>query len=121
MFIGHIAVALGAKKVAPKASLGTLLISAQFLDLLWPVLLILGIEHVRIEPGNTAMTPLDFYDYPISHSLLTSVGWSILFALGCDLASSAILISASAKASRVSLFSVSVGSIISASWTISGK
>lgn len=79
MFIGHIAVALGAKKAAPKVSLGTLLISAQFLDLLWPVLLILGVEHVRIDPGNTAITPLDFYDYPISHSLLTSIGWSILF------------------------------------------
>ena len=82
MFIGHIAVALGAKKVAPKVSLGTLLISAQFLDLLWPILLILGVEHVRIDPGNTAVTPLDFYDYPISHSLVTSIGWSVLFGLG---------------------------------------
>jgi hypothetical protein len=80
MFIGHIAVALGAKKAVPKTSLGTLLMSAQFLDLLWPVFLILGVEHVRIDPGNTAVTPLDFYDYPISHSLLTSIGWSILFA-----------------------------------------
>jgi hypothetical protein len=79
MFIGHIAVALGAKKVAPKTSLGTLLMSAQFLDLLWPLFLILGVEHVRIDPGNTAVTPLDFYDYPISHSLLTSIGWSVLF------------------------------------------
>jgi hypothetical protein len=81
MFIGHIAVALGAKKVAPKVSLGTMFISAQFVDLLWPILLILGFEHVRIDPGNTAVTPLDFYDYPISHSLLTGIGWSILFGL----------------------------------------
>ena len=81
MFIGHIAVAMGAKKVAPKTSLGTLIISAQFLDLLWPIFLILGIEHVRIDVGNTAVTPLDFYDYPISHSLLTSIGWSILVSL----------------------------------------
>jgi hypothetical protein len=81
MFIGHIAVALGAKKVAPKTSLGTLLMSTQFLDLLWPLFLILGVEHVRIDPGNTAVTPLDFYDYRLSHSLLTSIGWSILFGL----------------------------------------
>jgi hypothetical protein len=81
MFIGHIAVALGAKKAAPKTSLGTLLMSAQFLDLLWPLFLILGLEHVRIDPGNTAVTPLDFYDYPISHSLLTSLGWSLLFGV----------------------------------------
>ncbi len=79
MFIGHIAVALGAKKAAPKTSLGTLLLSTQFVDLLWPILLILGIEHVRISPGNTAVTPLDFYDYPITHSLLMAVVWSALF------------------------------------------
>ncbi|HTX17741.1 MAG TPA: hypothetical protein VMG34_03690 [Bacteroidota bacterium] len=81
MFIGHIAVALGAKKAAPKVSLGTLVLAAQFVDLLWPLLLLLGLEHVRIEPGNTAFTPLDFYDYPISHSLLTGIGWGLAFAL----------------------------------------
>lgn len=81
MFVGHLAVALAAKKAAPKSSLGTLAIAVTFVDLLWPVFLLLGIEHVRIEPGNTAFTPLDFYDYPISHSLLTTIGWSIGFGL----------------------------------------
>jgi hypothetical protein len=79
MFIGHFAVGLGAKKVAPQVKLGTLFFAAQFLDLLWPLFLIFGIEHARIDPGNTAFTPFDFYHYPISHSLLTSIGWSILF------------------------------------------
>lgn len=79
MFIGHIAVALGAKKAAPKISLGTLIMAAQFVDLLWPVFLLLGIEHVRITPGDTAFTPLDFYDYPVSHSLLTCIGWAVAF------------------------------------------
>lgn len=81
MFVGHFAVALAAKKAAPKTSLGTLAIAVTFVDLLWPVFLLLGIEHVRIDPGNTAFTPLDFYDYPISHSLLTTIGWSIAFGL----------------------------------------
>jgi hypothetical protein len=81
MFIGHIAVALGAKKAAPKVSLGTLIMAAQFVDLLWPVFLLTGIEHVRINPGDTAYTPLDFYDYPVSHSLLTGIGWAIVFGL----------------------------------------
>jgi hypothetical protein len=58
-----------------------LILAAQFPDLLWPVFLLLGIEHVRIDPGNTAFTPLDFYDYPVSHSLAAVVGWSIAFAL----------------------------------------
>ena len=79
MFIGHFAVALGSKKAAPKVSLGTLFLSVTFVDLLWPLFLILGIEHVRISPGNTAVTPLDFYDYPVSHSLLAVLGWSAAF------------------------------------------
>ena len=81
MFIGHIAVALAAKRAAPKVSLGSLTMAVQFVDLLWPLFLLLGMEHVRIDPGNTAFTPLDFYDYPISHSLLTVIGWSIGFGL----------------------------------------
>lgn len=79
MFIGHFAVALASKKAAPKVSLGTLFLSVTFVDLLWPLFLILGIEHVRIDPGNTAVTPLDFYDYPVSHSLLAVLGWSVAF------------------------------------------
>lgn len=81
MFIGHYAVALGAKRVAPGVSLGTLFFATQMVDLLWPLFLLLGFEHVRIDPGNTVMTPLDFYDYPITHSLLGAVAWSLLTGL----------------------------------------
>ncbi|HEY7649779.1 MAG TPA: metal-dependent hydrolase [Methylomirabilota bacterium] len=80
MFLGHYAVGLAAKRVAPTVSLGTLFLAVQLADQLWPLLLLLGLEHVRIAPGATRMTPLDFYDYPISHSLLALVGWG--FALG---------------------------------------
>jgi hypothetical protein len=79
MFIGHFGVALAAKKVAPKTSLGTMILAAQFLDFLWPVFLLLGIEHVRIAPGSTRVSPLDFNDYPISHSLLMATVWAVLF------------------------------------------
>lgn len=81
MFIGHYAVALAAKKASPRTSLGTLFMAAQFVDLLWPVFLLAGIEHVRIAPGDTAFTPLDFYDYPISHSLAGAVLWSAVLAV----------------------------------------
>ena len=77
MLLGHFAVGFAVKKFAPKASLGTTLLAAQFVDLLWPLLVLAGLEHVRIDPGNTSMTPLDFYDYPISHSLIASVGWAL--------------------------------------------
>jgi membrane-bound metal-dependent hydrolase YbcI (DUF457 family) len=49
-------------------------------DLLWPALVAVGVEQVRIDPGNTAFTPLDFVSYPYSHSLLTLALWGALFA-----------------------------------------
>ncbi|MEW6016113.1 MAG: hypothetical protein AB1690_12435 [Candidatus Zixiibacteriota bacterium] len=79
MFIGHIAVGLASKKISPRLSLGTLLLSVQFIDLLWPVMLILGLEKVEIVPGITAFTPLDFKSYPITHSLLMVVIWGLAF------------------------------------------
>jgi hypothetical protein len=81
MFIGQFAVAFGTKKSAPEIKLGTLFFAAQFLDFLWPLLLITGIEHVRIVPENIPFLRLDLYDYPISHSLFTSLIWSGLFGI----------------------------------------
>lgn len=79
MFAGHFAAGFGAKRAAPAVSLGTLFMAAQLLDLLWPWFILLGIERVRIAPGITAVTPLDFVAYPYSHSLVAALGWSILF------------------------------------------
>ena len=81
MFIGHFGIGFGAKKLAPAISLGFLFIAAQFLDLLWPTLLLLGVEHVKISPGITRFTPLDFVDYPVSHSLAMAIVWGILLGL----------------------------------------
>src|ERR1700688_1313177 len=80
MFLGHFALGYAGKRAAPRASLGTLFLSVQLADILWPIFLLLGWEHVRIDPGNTAVTPLDFYDYPVSHSLVADIGWALLFA-----------------------------------------
>jgi hypothetical protein len=66
VFVGHYALGFAGKKLAPRISLGTLFLSAQLVDLLWPLFLLLGLEHVRIDPGNTVVTPLDFYDYPLT-------------------------------------------------------
>ena len=75
MFIGHLAVGFASKRVAPQASLGVLMAAPTALDLLWPIFLTLGWETVRIDPGNTAFTPLD----PYSHSLLMSALWGLVF------------------------------------------
>lgn len=81
MFLGHFGLALGAKKVAPETSLGSLILAAQLPDLIWPTLLLLGVERVAIEPGVTRVTPLDFQSYPYSHSLLAMALWGGLLAL----------------------------------------
>ncbi len=79
MFLGHFAVGFALKKAAPRVSLGALFIAVQLQDLLWPLFLLLGFEHVRIDPGNTAVTPLDFYDYPFTHSLLGAALLAAIF------------------------------------------
>jgi hypothetical protein len=80
MFIGPFGVGFGVKAVTREVSLGTLLLAAQFLDLLWPTLLLLGVERVRVVPGATAATPLLFEHYPVSHSLLAVLGWAAALA-----------------------------------------
>lgn len=81
MFLGHFGLAFAAKKAVPKVSLGSLVLSAQFADLLWPVLLLLGVEKVRIVPGLLPASPFDFISYPISHSLVAQLGWGILLGV----------------------------------------
>ena len=80
MFIGHFAVAFAGKKAAPRVSLAALLLAALFADVLWPILVAVGAEEVRIAPGATVYTPLEFVSYPWSHSLLMLVIWAALFA-----------------------------------------
>jgi membrane-bound metal-dependent hydrolase YbcI (DUF457 family) len=80
MLLGHFGVALAAKRLAPRTSLGTLILAAQFLDLLWPIFLLLGWERVQIRPGLMRASPFDFEHYPISHSLLAALIWSAVVA-----------------------------------------
>lgn len=75
MFIGHFALGFAAKRVVPRVSLAMLLFAALFADILWPVLVLAGIEEVRIAPGHTAFTPLEFVRYPWSHSLVLLGVW----------------------------------------------
>ncbi len=80
MFLGHFGVGFGGKAAAPRVSLGTLFLAAQFVDLLWSTLLMLGIERASISPGNTRVMPVDFTSYPFSHSLLAVGLWATLYS-----------------------------------------
>jgi membrane-bound metal-dependent hydrolase YbcI (DUF457 family) len=78
MFLGHYGAAFAAKRVAPRAALGTFALAAQLLDEIWPILVLLGVERVRVAPGEMAANPLAFEYYPYTHSLLGAVGWSVI-------------------------------------------
>ena len=78
MFVGHLSLALAAKRAAPNANLGWLMAGVTALDLIWPVLILLGIETASITPGVTAFTPITFDSYPWSHSLVMSVVWGLV-------------------------------------------
>jgi len=80
MFIGHYALALAAKRAAPRTSLGTLFLAVQLADMLWPVFLILGLEQAHLVPGPNPFLILWLDSIPISHSLLTLIAWGVLFA-----------------------------------------
>lgn len=78
MFLAHYAVSFAAKKVVPRASLGLLVLAGQWLDLIWPIFVLRGLEWFSVDPGITRFTPLNFEHYPYSHSLLAVLGWSVL-------------------------------------------
>lgn len=80
MFVGHLALAFASKRLDATPSLGWYVTAVVALDLLWPLFLLLGIEHVRVAVGATAFTPLVFESYPWSHSLLMSALWGALLA-----------------------------------------
>jgi membrane-bound metal-dependent hydrolase YbcI (DUF457 family) len=81
MFVGHIALALATKRARPALSLGWFVAAVAMADIIWPVLLLLGVERVRIAPGATAFTPLVFESYPWSHSLVTLAIWGVVLGL----------------------------------------
>ena len=85
MFLGHFGAALAAKPLQPRVSLGTLFLAAQLADLLWPTLLLLGVERVQIQPGLLAASPFNFEYYPFSHSLLAQVVLGLALGLGYGL------------------------------------
>ncbi|MBL7742827.1 MAG: hypothetical protein JNN00_05055, partial [Chitinophagaceae bacterium] len=75
MFIGHYAIGFSGKQIDKGPSLGTMFMAVQWLDLVWPVLVLTGVEKVSIDPGNTVLTPLNFEYYPWSHSMLMAWVW----------------------------------------------
>jgi hypothetical protein len=81
MFIGHWAPALAVAAKRNKPGLGTLFVAAQLIDWAFFAFVLLGVEHMRITPGISAVSPLDLYHMPYTHSLVGSLVWSAGFAV----------------------------------------
>jgi hypothetical protein len=94
MFVGHYSASFLAKAVAPRSPLWALLLAAQFVDILWGVFVLTGIEQARLDPSLPS-NPLDLYHKPYTHSLIGTFVWAVIaFALArswLGLASSAAL------------------------------
>ena len=76
MFIGHYGPALAIKAIRPAIPLWLLFIAVQLVDVGWAVLVLLGVEKLRIVPGITASNPLDLYYMPYTHSLAAAALWA---------------------------------------------
>ena len=88
MFIGHWAPAFAVAAAAPESPrLGTLFVAAQLVDWAFALFVLGGVEHLRLVPGITAMNPLDLYHMPLSHSLLGTAVFALVFgvAIGAGL------------------------------------
>ena len=77
MFVGHYGPSFAIKSFRPAIPLWLLFIAVQLVDVAWAVLVLLGIEKVRIVPGITASNPLDLYYMPYTHSLVAAILWSV--------------------------------------------
>ncbi|MGH8369750.1 MAG: hypothetical protein ACRESC_02100 [Gammaproteobacteria bacterium] len=76
MFVGHYGVAFAARRLEKRIPLWLFFIAVQFVDILWCVFILFGVERVSIVPGYTAANPMDFTYYPYTHSLIGSIGWA---------------------------------------------
>lgn len=85
LFVGHYSASFAGKAMERRVPLWLLFIAVQFVDVLWAIFVLLGIEKVRIVPGITASSPLDLYYMPYTHSLLGAIGWSVLAFFVCQL------------------------------------
>jgi hypothetical protein len=75
VFVGHYSAALAAKALGPRIPLAALFLAVQLVDVAWTLLVLLGVERVRIVPGLTASSPLDLVYMPFTHSLPAALLW----------------------------------------------
>ncbi|HEY5237153.1 MAG TPA: hypothetical protein VIJ62_02130 [Rhizomicrobium sp.] len=81
MFVGHYGPAFAAKAISKTIPLWLLFIAVQWMDVIWSILVALGIEKLRIVPGFTESNPMDLYYMPYTHGLIGALILSVIFGL----------------------------------------
>jgi hypothetical protein len=84
MFVGHYGVSFAIQPAGQRVPLWVWFIAVQWLDVVWSVLVLLGVEKLRIVPGFTEANALDLYYMPYTHGLPGAIVLSLGF--GCFVA-----------------------------------
>jgi hypothetical protein len=77
MGVGHIAVALGAAKAAPRLNVGWLVFAAFLADFLLGIFALAGLEHASV-PADYAARHYLLFTFPYSHGLLPLLLWAVI-------------------------------------------
>lgn len=80
MFIGHYAASVAVKIWRPQLPFWACVGAAQLLDIGWGVLIIAGVERLRLDPALPG-SPLVLEHMPYTHSLPAALLWSALAAV----------------------------------------
>lgn len=79
MFVGHYGVSFAMKPAGPRLPLWVWFVAVQWLDVVWSILVLMGIEQLRIVPGFTEANAIDLYYMPFTHGLPGSIALSLIF------------------------------------------
>lgn len=83
MFVGHYGASYAIRAARPAIPLWLLFIAVQLIDVVWALLVLVGIEKARIVPGITASNPFDLYYMPYTHSLVAAIVWAMAATAAC--------------------------------------
>ena len=80
MFLGHYALGFYMKKRNQDVPLWLIFLGVQFVDLLWALLLMFGIERASFNPEASVFLRAVYEYYPYSHSLFTGITIALIFS-----------------------------------------
>jgi hypothetical protein len=75
VFVGHYGAAFLAKRAEPRAPLWALLLAVMWVDVMWAIFILAGIERARVDPSLPGF-PVDLEHMPYTHSLVATFAWA---------------------------------------------